>query len=191
MGLKWIWRIPSCSPTVLPTCFERFLFLYPLPCLLRVRLREFLLQACTPKAPSHIRPQGCLRPPPAPWRASIDDVGPPSPISNQSSRRHRKGWISTANRHPPIIIIGSSMVRHISVPGAKTQCYPATTVKDNTGYLRSVLHQQPRALGSNYIKKGNSELIKQDFIELINTLSLGHGCESFSRLLALHITLEK
>ena len=84
-------------------------------------------------------------------------------------------------------------------------------MKDITGYLRSVLYQQPRAaavvahVGSNDNKKGNSEVMKQDVIELINTLKhsekqpiisvpvlpLGHGCERFSRLLALYITLEK
>ena len=47
---------------------------------------------------------------------------------------------------------------------------------------------------SDYIKKGQSELMKQDFIELINTLkgsgpvpSLGRSCEKFSRLIAVHI----
>ena len=81
-------------------------------------------------------------------------------------------------------------------------------MKDITGFFPSVL--QPRAaavvvhVGLNYMKKGQSEMMKQDVVELINTLkgsekqpnisgpvlSLGRGCERFSRLLALYILLK-
>lgn len=63
------------------------------------------------------------------------------------------------------------MVRHILVPGPKTL---GATVKDMTGFFHYVLHQQPGVAavvvheGSNYIKKGKSELMKHDFIELIS-----------------------
>lgn len=70
--------------------------------------------------------------------ASIDDVDPLYLISHRSSRRLRKGLTSKATHLPPAIIIGSSMVKQILVPGAKTLCYLGATVKDITDKINPI-----------------------------------------------------
>jgi hypothetical protein len=80
----------------------------------------------------------------------------------------------------PAVIIGSSMVRNISVPEAKTLCYPGARVQDITKQLLTFLRQMPGAgtvvvhVGSNDIRRASSEHLKIYFKELIFVLPSFH-----------------
>uniref|UniRef100_A0A674BQH6 SGNH hydrolase-type esterase domain-containing protein n=1 Tax=Salmo trutta TaxID=8032 RepID=A0A674BQH6_SALTR len=81
-----------------------------------------------------------------------------------------------AGRIIATIVIRSLMVRHISVPGAKTLCFPEAKVQDINRLLPKAVRQSPGAdtavvhLGSNDIMKGSSEKLKMDFKEMIGSL---------------------
>jgi hypothetical protein len=67
-----------------------------------------------------------------------------------------------AHSKSPAVIIGSSMVRNISVPKAKTLCYPGARIQDKTRLLPTVLPQMPGAdtvvihVGSNNNRRASS-----------------------------------
>ena len=111
---------------------------------------------------------------------------------------------------PAVLVVGSSMVRHVVLPKAQTLCFPGARVLDIKVKLPSLLDQYPSAstvilhIGSNDIKAQQSEKLKKDFISLIDTLldsraqcvisgpmpSPCWGDIKFSRLLNLHIWLK-
>ena len=104
------------------------------------------------------------------------------------------------------MILGSSLVRNVTIPGAKTMSYPGTRVNYITKLLPNVLRQDMEIdsivvhVGFNDIMKGSSEKLKLDFKELIDSLlktnkrpiifgplpSLNCGIEHFSRILSFH-----
>jgi hypothetical protein len=77
----------------------------------------------------------------------------PSPVAStlssdpRSSHPHQTMRLpeSPAQSTSPAVIIGSSMVRNISVPKAKTVLYPGARVQDITRLLPTVLPQMPGA----------------------------------------------
>eukprot|EP00064_Thunnus_orientalis_P014354 superscaffoldBa00002475_g14398 len=77
---------------------------------------------------------------------------------------------------PAVLVVGSSMVRHVVLPKAQTLCLPGAGVLDIKVKLPSLLDQYPSAstvilhIGSNEIKTQQSEKLKKDFMSLINTL---------------------
>ena len=113
-------------------------------------------------------------------------------------------WISSS--FSPAVILGSSMVRNVTVPGAKTIPYPGAWVKNITKLLPNILCQDMDIdsivvhVDFNDIMNGSSEHLKLDFKELIDSLldtnirpiisgpvtSLNRGIERFSRILSLH-----
>ncbi|KAJ8359207.1 hypothetical protein SKAU_G00157320 [Synaphobranchus kaupii] len=104
-----------------------------------------------------------------------------------------------------LLIVGSSIVRDVDVPGGKTICFPGARVSDINKQVPSVLKQHPSAhtliihVGFNDIRLCCSLQLKRDFEELWDTLSgtgkhflisgplavKGRDSESFSRLLSL------
>ena len=111
---------------------------------------------------------------------------------------------------PAVLIVGSSMVRHVALPKAQTLCFPGARVLDIKVKLPSLLDKYPSAstvilhVGSNDIKAQQSEKLKKDFMSLIDTLldsraqcvisgpmpSPCWGDIKFSRLRNLHIWLK-
>ena len=65
-----------------------------------------------------------------------------------------------------MLVVGSSMVRHVVLPKAQTLCLPGAGVLDTEVKLPSLLDQYPSAspvilhIGSNDIKAQQSEKLK-------------------------------
>lgn len=115
------------------------------------------------------------------------------------------------NSSPPsVLLVGSSMVRHVTLPKAETLCFPGARVLDINSKLPSVLSEYPSAatvvvhVGSNDTSLQQSERLKDDFKTLIDTLltsgkqctisgplpSPRYGNMKFSRIRQLHIWLK-
>ncbi|KAK0139521.1 hypothetical protein N1851_023601 [Merluccius polli] len=110
---------------------------------------------------------------------------------------------------PTTLVIGDSIVRHVRMRGAFTMAFPGATVADITGKIPDILSSHPQArriiihAGANDIARQQSELLKQGFINLFNSVSqsqvtvfisgptptCGRGIGSFSRLLSLNTWL--
>ena len=118
---------------------------------------------------------------------------------------------STSDPAPPsVLVIGSSMVRHIVVPKAQTCCFPGAKVLDVRAAIPPLLTDHPQAssliihVGTNDIKLQQSERLKEDFKALISTAqetgrsciisgpfsSPRYGDGKFSRIRQLHIWLK-
>ena len=111
---------------------------------------------------------------------------------------------------PTCLVVGSSMVRHISIPRAETFCYSGAQVSHITTQLPDIVHTHPAAssiithIGSNDLKLQQSETLKADFKTLIDTvLAMGKQCIisgplpsprfgdiKFSRVRQLHVWLK-
>lgn len=95
-------------------------------------------------------------------------VCPPSPA--QTSHRPR------GRRPPTDLVVGSSIVRYISLPRAKTLCFPGATVQDITDTIPRCVRDHPSILtfvvhvGLNDIKYQQSEKLKRDFTFLLRAL---------------------
>ena len=110
---------------------------------------------------------------------------------------------------PSTIIIGDSIIRHVSFHNAHTVVFPGATVAVITDRIQEVTTSFPDAdslivhVGTNDIKKQQSELLKREFIQLFGVLkhlhyrvsisgptpTLGRGLGRFSRLLSLNTWL--
>ena len=110
---------------------------------------------------------------------------------------------------PSTIIIGDSIIRHVSFNNAHTVVFPGATVALITDKIQEVTTSFPDTdslivhVGTNDIKKQQSELLKREFIKLFGVLkhlhyrvsisgptpTLGRGLGRFSRLLSLNTWL--
>lgn len=107
------------------------------------------------------------------------------------------------------LIIGDSIIRYVSVKGCETRCFPGATVEDmNTMIPRLLPDASLDSLvvhvGANNVKAGASELLKEDFSKLFDTLwetgknvtisgplpCLNRGDMKYSRLRQLHLWLK-
>ena len=111
---------------------------------------------------------------------------------------------------PSVLVVGSSLVRHVAVRGGRTFCYPGACVKDIASSALQLLNQHSSAAtvvleaGLNDLKHQWSELLKTDFIRLTDSLlDTGKniiisgplppprfGDVKFSRIRQLHIWLK-
>ncbi|KAM3862309.1 interphotoreceptor matrix proteoglycan 2 [Diretmus argenteus] len=95
-----------------------------------------------------------------------------------SSRRVNDAHPTSLHRAPTpsVLVVGSSLVRHVSVRGGRTFCYPGACVKDITSSALQVLNQHSSAAavvleaGLNDLKYQQSELLKEDFTRLAVSL---------------------
>ena len=107
---------------------------------------------------------------------------PPKPPAPRRAARERP-------RHPPsstppvVVLVGSSMVRHVTLPRSETWCLPGARVEDVQTRVPEVVEQHPTAsaivvhVGSNDIRLQQSEKLKSDFTSLIQTiLATGKKC---------------
>uniref|UniRef100_A0A3B5BA70 SGNH hydrolase-type esterase domain-containing protein n=1 Tax=Stegastes partitus TaxID=144197 RepID=A0A3B5BA70_9TELE len=106
-----------------------------------------------------------------------------------------------------VLIVGDSIIRDVRSSKAVIHCFPGAKVDDILTELPSLMAQFPSArkvvlhVGTNYIPRQQSELLKEDFKHLFNYLqpterevfisgplpTVGHGCGRFSRLLQIHM----
>ncbi len=129
--------------------------------------------------------------------------------TNRRSRSSRQRHSAQSAAEPRTLIVGDSIIRDVSTRTATTCCFPQATVSDVNKELLSIVMKHNTAnrviihVGKNDIRKGQSELLKQDFSELFETLQRlevqsfisgplpARGTNMFSRLLGLNTWLQR
>ncbi len=129
--------------------------------------------------------------------------------TNRRSRSSRQRHSAQSAAEPRTLIVGDSIIRNVRTRTATTCCFPRATVSDVNKELRSIVMNHKTAnrviihVGKNDIRKGQSELLKQDFSELFETLQRlevqsfisgplpARGTNMFSRLLGLNTWLQR
>ncbi|KAL0161464.1 hypothetical protein M9458_045189, partial [Cirrhinus mrigala] len=129
--------------------------------------------------------------------------------TNRCSRSSRQRHSAQCAAEPRTLIVGDSIIRNISSRTTTTCCFPQATVSDVNRELRNILMKHKTAnriiihVGKNDIQKEQSELLKKDFSELIETLRRleaqpfisgplpARGTNMFSRLLGLNTRLQR
>ncbi|KAL0198137.1 hypothetical protein M9458_006677, partial [Cirrhinus mrigala] len=129
--------------------------------------------------------------------------------TNRRSRSSRQRHSARSAAEPRTLIVGDSIIRNISSRTTTTCCFPQATVSDVNKELRNILMKHKTAnriiihVGKNDIRKEQSELLKKDFSELIETLRRlevqpfisgplpASGTNMFSRLLGLNTWLQR
>ncbi len=144
---------------------------------------------------------------------NMTKLGSNQPAANIATNRHSR---SSRRRHsaqsaaePRTLIVGDSIIRNVSSRTATTCCFPQATVSDVNKELRSIVMKHKTAnrviihVGKNDIRKRQSEMLKQDFSELFETLQRlevqsfisgplpARGTNMFSRLLGLNTWLQR
>ncbi|KAL0162813.1 hypothetical protein M9458_042209, partial [Cirrhinus mrigala] len=135
---------------------------------------------------------------------------PPAYIAtNRRSRSRRQRNSARSAAEPRTLIVGDSIIRNISSRTTTTCCFPQATVSDVNKELWNILMKHKTAnriiihLGKNDIRKEQSELLKKDFSELIETFRRlevkpfisgplpARGTKMFSQLLGLNTWLQR
>ncbi|KAL0153594.1 hypothetical protein M9458_051074, partial [Cirrhinus mrigala] len=129
--------------------------------------------------------------------------------TNRRSRSSRQQHSAQSAAEPRTLIVGDSIIRNISSRTTTACCFPQATVSDVNKELRNILMKHKTAnqiiihVGKNDIRKEQSELLKKDFSELIETLRRlevqpfisgplpARGPNMFSRLLGLNTWLQR
>ncbi len=129
--------------------------------------------------------------------------------TNRRSRSSRRRHSAQSAAEPRTLIVGDSIIRNVRTRTATTCCFPQATISDVNKELWSIVMKHKTAnrviihVGKNDIRKGQSELLKQDFSELFETLQRlevqsfisgplpARGTNMFSRLLGLNTWLQR
>uniref|UniRef100_A0A8C5CKM3 SGNH hydrolase-type esterase domain-containing protein n=1 Tax=Gadus morhua TaxID=8049 RepID=A0A8C5CKM3_GADMO len=139
--------------------------------------------------------------------------------NNQSPRRRaahvsatvQQGPISEKADEPDTLIIGDSTIKDITGKRIKTCIFPYGMVSDINHKLAKVILENPKIsqiivhAGFNDVQREQSELLKRDYTDLLDTLDKTHikssisgpiptvdrGINRFSRLLALNTWLSR
>ncbi|XP_063042848.1 uncharacterized protein LOC134437282 isoform X2 [Engraulis encrasicolus] len=171
--------------------------------------------------PSHSKHQPKSPPNPpcsTPARRSWTEVPKPLPQRVRPRSRRTLATPRQITREQPAhseprrtstVLIGSSMVRHVTLRNAQTWCLPGALVADVQSNVPDALSQYPTATtlivhaGSNDIRLQQSKKLESDFLSLINTLrstgkkyaisgpipSVCFSAFQFSRIRQLHVWL--
>ena len=122
-----------------------------------------------------------------------------------------QGTASHLDQVPSVLVLGTSMVRHVRVTNAFTSCHPGAQVLDIKDSAPNLLSLYPSVstvvlhAGTNDLKLEQSEKLKLDFISLISSILASNkqcivsgpfspprfGNMKYSRLRSLHIFLKK
>ncbi len=144
---------------------------------------------------------------------NVTKLGSNQPAANIATNRRS---MSSRQRHsaqsaaePRTLIVGDSIIRNISSRTTTNCCFTQATVSDVNKELQNIVMKHKTAnrviihVGKNDIRKGQSELLKQDFSELFETLQRlevqsfisgplpARGTNMFSRLLGLNTWLQR
>ncbi len=144
---------------------------------------------------------------------NVTKLGSNQPAANIATNRHS---MSSRQRHsaqsaaePRTLIVGDTIIRNISSRTTTNCCFTQATVSDVNKELRNIVMKHKTAnrviihVGKNDIRKGQSELLKQDFSELFETLQRlevqsfisgplpARETNMFSRLLGLNTWLQR
>ncbi len=129
--------------------------------------------------------------------------------TNRRSRSSRQRHSAQSAAEPRTLIVGDSIIRNISSRTITTCCFTQATVSDVNKERQNIVMKHKTAnrviihVGKNAIRKGQSELLKQDFNELFETLQSlevqsfisgplpARGTNMFSRLLGLNTWLQR
>lgn len=109
-------------------------------------------------------------------RSSDSAASPPQPARRQITRERPCHLPSKPICSPSVLVVGSSMVRNVSIRKAETFCYPGARIPDLNSMLPLLISKHSAAstvivhVGSNDIKLQQSEKLRDDFKTLINTL---------------------
>ncbi|KAL7378551.1 hypothetical protein ABVT39_015497 [Epinephelus coioides] len=117
------------------------------------------------------------------------DPSPPSQLGGTVARRHKhrapsrhcrtsrqseaRTW---EQRTPSVLVIGTSMVRHVEVHNSHTFCHPGARVNEaaSSTLQLTARHSSASTLvleaGINDLRNQQSEVLKQDFISLVDCL---------------------
>ncbi|KAL7402648.1 hypothetical protein ABVT39_017917 [Epinephelus coioides] len=117
------------------------------------------------------------------------DPSPPSRSGGTAARRHkhraptrhrrtsRQPEARTREQHTPsVLVIGTSMVRHVEVHNGRTFCHPGARVNEvaSSALQLTARHSSASTLvlegGINDLRNQQSEVLKQDFISLVDRL---------------------
>ncbi len=96
--------------------------------------------------------------------------------TNRRSRSSRQRHSAQSAAEPRTLIVGDSIIRNVRTRTATTCCFPQATVSDVNKELRSIVMNHKTAnrviihVGKNDIRKRQSEMLKQDFSELLKHL---------------------
>ncbi len=97
--------------------------------------------------------------------------------TNRRSRSSRQRHSAQSAAEPRTLILGDSIIRNISSRTITTCCFTQATVSDVNKELQNIVMKHKTAnrviihVGKNDIRKGQSELLKQDFNELFENTS--------------------
>ncbi len=114
------------------------------------------------------------------------------------------------NNRPTVLVMGTSMVRHVRISKCLTSCHPGALVNDINSSAQRLLRHHPSVstvvveAGTNDLRLQQSEKLKDDFLSLIDNLrqtnkqiiilgplpSPHFGDVKFSRLWQLHTWLK-
>uniref|UniRef100_A0AAQ5ZE09 SGNH hydrolase-type esterase domain-containing protein n=1 Tax=Amphiprion ocellaris TaxID=80972 RepID=A0AAQ5ZE09_AMPOC len=177
---------------------------------MRIASLSAAFQDTAPWDPSCPRPSSCSTPNrQRSWtevvirgrqKTPVKAVSPPLSLSNR--------FMALS---PTTLIIGDSIVRNIRFFNATTRCFPGATVAVILDKLPELLQSIQSSvcrviihIGTNDTTRRQSELMKQDFMDLFRLMescgksvfisgpipTLSHGAERFSRLLSLSTWLQ-
>ena len=79
-------------------------------------------------------------------------------------------------RTPSVLVVGTSMVRHVAAHSGRTFCHPGATVNEVASSALKLSEQHSLAstlvleAGINDLKNQQSEVLKQDYISLVDRL---------------------
>lgn len=184
--------------------------------------RQKLLNETVPKSsgiPPRSEPVSVTSPDTAAAASSANPVRPHSTSSSHNADPHST-LTGNVNQQlssprplfsPTTLIVGDSIIRNVRFFNAATHCFPGSTVPVLLEKLPALLHSLPSSIkrvlvhiGSNDSARRQSELIKNDFMDLLNFLTssgksvfisgpiptVARGADSFSRILSLNTWLQ-
>ncbi|KAJ0056059.1 hypothetical protein NL108_018336 [Boleophthalmus pectinirostris] len=148
---------------------------------------------------------------PSARRERGDGLAPDRAASRSSAHISAVPSAPASRPDPSVLVLGSSMVRHVRIKKGHTSCHPGALVKDIIDSAPTIIRHHPTVsavvihIGTNDLKLQQSEILKDNFKILITTIhSLDKQCiisgpfvpprfgdEKFSRLRALHIWLKR
>lgn len=111
---------------------------------------------------------GTLQPLSAPSTDQAHQLRAPSPLSHASKQEN--------HTCASVLLVGTSMIRHVALHGGRTFCHPGTWVKEVTTSALQLSEQHCTAstmvleAGINNLRFQQSEILKQDFATMIDRL---------------------